>query len=137
MLGGARWTIALALAPLLVAMMWPATAVTVREIAMDAALTLGLSHAVVQLVKRSFLRARPDSAGDDAPDAFSFPSGHACAALAVALAYALHLPSLSPLLIAVALLVGHSRVVLGVHFPGDVLAGQCLAVLTALMVVSR
>jgi undecaprenyl-diphosphatase len=30
-----------------------------------------------------------------------------------------------------ALLVGFSRVRLGVHFPGDVLAGQVLALLTA------
>jgi undecaprenyl-diphosphatase len=34
--------------------------------------------------------------------------------------------------LALGVLVGMSRVRLGVHYPGDVLAGQALAVLTAI-----
>jgi undecaprenyl-diphosphatase len=135
-LGGARVTIALAIAPALLALVLPRHAAACRALARDAALTLLVSHVAVQIVKRSILRARPQSAGTDAPDAFSFPSGHSCAAMAIALAYALHAPIVAPVVIGGALLVGHSRVALGVHFPGDVLAGQCLAVLTALAVVT-
>lgn len=65
------------------------------------------------------------------PDRFSFPSGHACAAMALAIGVASAIPALTvPLLIA-ALLVGFSRVMLGVHYPGDVLMGQAIALLSA------
>lgn len=66
------------------------------------------------------------------PDRFSFPSGHAAAAMSVALGYAAVFPAIAPWFAALAVLVGYSRVALAVHYPGDVLAGQGLAVLTAL-----
>jgi undecaprenyl-diphosphatase len=51
--------------------------------------------------------------------------------MAVAAAYAHAFPQLAPAIVALAVVVGMSRVVLGVHFPGDVLIGQLIAVLTA------
>ena len=96
-----------------------------------------LSHLVVQLVKRTVSRPRPANTLACAtlivePDRFSFPSGHSAAAMAVAFGYALAFPSLSAPLIAIALLVGASRVFLGVHYPGDVLVGQLIAVVTGI-----
>jgi undecaprenyl-diphosphatase len=38
-------------------------------------------------------------------------------------------------LIPIALLIGASRVCLGVHYPGDVLTGQLIAVLTAIPIL--
>ena len=67
----------------------------------------------------------------DAPDRFSFPSGHSAAAMAVAAMYALTFPSLGIWLLPIAVLVGYSRVALGVHYPLDVVAGQAIALLTA------
>jgi undecaprenyl-diphosphatase len=98
--------------------------------------TLVASHLAVQLVKRTVVRARPGECGLPAPvvaepDRFSFPSGHAAASMSVALGYGLTFPVLALPLLVLALLVGFSRVRLGVHFPGDVLAGQVLALLTA------
>jgi len=98
--------------------------------------TLVASHLAVQLVKRTVVRARPGESGLRAPvvvepDRFSFPSGHAAASMSVALGYGATFPILALPLLVLALLVGFSRVRLGVHFPGDVLAGQLLALLTA------
>ena len=53
----------------------------------------------------------------------SFPSGHATAAMAIAVAALLLHPRIGTPVIAVALLVGYSRIYVGVHYPGDVVAG--------------
>lgn len=122
--GGAVITILSVLVPLLIAP-WP------RATTVPVALGLTLSHLVVQLIKRRVNRERPPVLPHiPAPDRFSFPSGHATAALSVGLGYALAFPALAPWLVGAALLVGWSRVVLGVHYPGDVLVGQMIAVAT-------
>lgn len=128
-LGGATATIVACLVPILVR--GPFADVGARPLAI-----LIVSHLVVQLVKRTVGRVRPSRAVGYAalirePDRFSFPSGHAAAAMAVAAAYAHAFPQLAPAIVALAVVVGLSRVVLGVHFPGDVLIGQLIAILTA------
>jgi undecaprenyl-diphosphatase len=107
-----------------------------------ALVTLVVSHLIVQLVKRTIGRPRPSRALDcrtlvEEPDQFSFPSGHSAAAMAVAFVYAISFPPLAIALIPLAVLVGVSRVCLGVHYPGDVLIGQVIAVLTAIPVLLR
>lgn len=130
-LGGATSAITAVLLPLLVAHG------ALRDAAVDGATALLLSHLAVQLIKRRILRERPVPARHGrslvgVPDRFSFPSGHACAAMSVAFAYGMAFPVFAVPLIVMAVVVGMSRVRLGVHYPGDVLAGQALAVVTVL-----
>jgi undecaprenyl-diphosphatase len=57
------------------------------------------------------------------PDRFSFPSGHTITAFAVAGTLALFYPALLPVLLFCAVSIALSRVLLGMHFMSDVLAG--------------
>jgi undecaprenyl-diphosphatase len=125
--GGAVVTLFASLAPL-----WLDG--SVRDGARRSTILLVLSHLLVQLIKRTVSRPRPVANERQflrAPDRFSFPSGHAAAALSVAVGYASVSPQLAAPLLGLAAVVGASRVVLGVHFPADVLAGQLIALITA------
>ncbi len=128
--GSAVVTIGSVLMPLLFAA-WPHAA------SWRAGVALAASHLAVQAIKRVVSRERPVLVPLIAcPDRFSFPSGHATASLSVALTYALIFPAMAAPLVGFGLLVGWSRVALGVHYPGDVVAGQAIAIVTALAVWS-
>ena len=60
------------------------------------------------------------------PDQFSFPSGHSITAFAVATPLSLVYPSLALGLIFCALSIAVSRILLGMHFLSDVVAGCIL-----------
>jgi undecaprenyl-diphosphatase len=60
------------------------------------------------------------------PDQFSFPSGHTITAFAVAIALGEFYPVVMALLLFCALAIGASRILLGMHFLSDVVAGAIL-----------
>ncbi len=60
------------------------------------------------------------------PDQYSFPSGHTITAFAVSMSLSVFYPGLAPGLLFCALSVAASRVILGMHFLTDVLAGAAI-----------
>jgi undecaprenyl-diphosphatase len=70
-------------------------------------------------------------AGADPLDAYSFPSGHTLHAVAFSIVAIAYYPMLAWLLIPFSVLIAISRVVLGLHYPSDVLAGVGLGALIA------
>lgn len=69
-----------------------------------------------------------------ASDKFSFPSGHTSAATLFAAIVSSHLPVLGGILFLWAAGVGLSRIILGVHYPSDILAGAILGLSIALLI---
>lgn len=96
-----------------------------------------LSHLLVQALKRTVLRPRPTTslphvtALADIPDHFSMPSGHACAAMSLAVAALWTQPWVGGPALGLAAVVGASRVYLRVHYPTDVVVGQILGAVAA------
>lgn len=103
---------------------------------LESLVVLIVSHALVQFIKRVATRPRPRlpvgvRSIAQTPDRFSFPSGHATAALAVALPLVGAVPpGVTALILGVAAAIGVSRCYLGIHYPGDVVSGWALATLT-------
>jgi len=93
----------------------------------------GLAAALLyRQLKRWTRRPRPFRAHHEivahvAPlDEFSFPSGHTLHAISFTVIALAYFPLLAPLLVPFTLLVGASRVVLGLHYPSDVLAATVI-----------
>ncbi len=83
-------------------------------------------------IKNSLKRKRPADYFPDfrsiiqASDQFSFPSGHSSAAFLLATTLCLVYGEIFAVMPAWASAVAISRVILGVHFPGDILAGSVM-----------
>ena len=96
------------------------------------ALTGVLGVVLYSRLKRLFVRERPfitHTAIDQAAaplDRYSFPSGHTLHAVSFAWQASAHFPELAWVLVPLAALIGASRVVLGLHYPSDVLAGAAI-----------
>ena len=105
---------------------------------------VAVSGLVAQVVKHVIGRGRPRLLQADGPFHFepfsaadalaSFPSGHTTSAFAAAVALGFMRPDWRGRLLGAALLIGVSRVLVGAHYPSDVVGGAALggAVSTAL-----
>jgi undecaprenyl-diphosphatase len=63
------------------------------------------------------------------PDRYSFPSGHSITSFAIALSVGMFYSDLQIVLLVVATLIASSRMILGMHFLSDVLAGSAIGIL--------
>jgi undecaprenyl-diphosphatase len=66
------------------------------------------------------------------PDQFSFPSGHTITAFAVAVTFSVFYPDLTAALLFCAVSIAASRILLGMHFLSDVLAGVAIGTVLGL-----
>lgn len=90
-----------------------------------------IGHLLYRQLKNGTARVRPFEVGGFDPtvpalDKYSFPSGHTLHALSFALVVCAHYAFLGWLLLPFAALVALSRVILGLHYPTDVIAGAAL-----------
>jgi undecaprenyl-diphosphatase len=125
--------------------LWAVLGIAVAALASDGlmllarlAIAFSLELSGYVLLKKSTSRPRPFVTLPEVvrlvvpPDEFSFPSGHTAAAFLMLTALA----GVSALFIVplglLAVLIGMSRVYLGVHYPSDVAAGALLGTMSAL-----
>ncbi len=107
---------------------------------LKALLALGSSHLLVHVLKKKFNRERPYLKHDEVNVTknplkdFSFPSGHTTAITTLTVIIALTYPILSIILFPIALLVGISRIYLGLHYPTDVIIGGIIGSVFALLI---
>jgi undecaprenyl-diphosphatase len=100
--------------------------------------SLAVASATANIIGKGLAsRSRPDAEVPaarrlpHAPWTSSFPSGHAASAAAFAAGATMELPGLAAVACPLALAVAASRVVTGVHYPSDVLAGLAIGTAAA------
>lgn len=130
-LGGATATIGISL------LLWGLASQPLKLPALQALVALAVSHLPVAAAKRLYPRVRPylalpgtNTFRNPLKD-HSFPSGHTTAIFASVVPYIAAFPPLAFLLLPAAVIVGFSRIYLGLHYPTDVAAGAVIGTAVA------
>ncbi|MDY0236512.1 MAG: phosphatase PAP2 family protein [Gudongella sp.] len=112
----------------------------IKMIGLEAIFALSFGQIFVQSLKRLMSRERPykiikqlHTFGIELRD-YSFPSGHTTASFSLATTLAVNLPKLAVIVLLLALVIGMSRIYLGVHYPTDVVAGIILGIFASLTI---
>jgi len=127
---GLAWYVLLAALPL---SFGPSAAWASAHLGLTALFNVWLyRHLKLRFVReRPFAANRGVSAMTTPLDRYSFPSGHTLHATAFSTMVAAYFPELLWIVLPFAASVALSRVILGLHYPSDVLAGALIGALTA------
>jgi undecaprenyl-diphosphatase len=111
-----------------------------RRAVVAAGLSAGLGLAVAAVISRLVDRPRPFVAHPGSVHLFAqhaadpgFPSDHATAAFAIAVALLLRSRRWGAVALAAAIVLAATRVAMGIHYPTDVLAGAAVGSLAAIV----
>jgi undecaprenyl-diphosphatase len=124
---------------LLPLMLWSMQVSGYRDFALLVAVSVVIERALYFTLKNSLKRRRPQEAVPGfrslitASDKFSFPSGHSSGAFLLATAVVVVYGGPAVVICLWAVSVALSRVILGVHFPGDTAAGALMGSGVALL----
>lgn len=119
---GAAWCFLLLLLPVAYGEAGIATSIAMMKVG-------GVNFALYKIIKKCSARNRPCAVsaeiniGTPPLDQYSFPSGHTMHAVAFSIVVLAHHPEFALLLIPFSGLIAVSRVILGLHFLTDVVAG--------------
>ena len=132
----ATWSVPVFAAATVLLWIWP----RLRLACASALAAAGIGLLVNQLIGRIWFRERPYAAHPGAVTVLahrsrdpSFPSDHATAAFAIAFAVLVFSRPLGAAFLAAAAAIGVSRVLVGLHYPGDVAAGAAIGLASALV----
>lgn len=110
-----------------------------RILGIEMLASLSFSQVFVQILKRTLTRERPYNilenikTFDIVLKDYSFPSGHTTASFSMATILTYYLPQFMIVFIALAFLVGISRIYLAVHYPSDVIVGIILGITSSMI----
>lgn len=103
-----------------------------RQAGIYTLLAIGMAGILQDLLKEWFARPRPvinlERLLIQMPSSYSFPSGHTLISFSAAATIFSFMPRIGLITLVMALLVGISRVYLGVHFISDVLFGALIGI---------
>ncbi|WOC26682.1 phosphatase PAP2 family protein [Pseudoalteromonas sp. N1230-9] len=125
---------------LFIALWWFTEQLHFQQLAQCLLLGFAIERPIYFLAKKRIARVRPcdclvKSAYLIPSDQFSLPSGHSAGAFVVATILAIYFPELSFVCFMWASGVAISRVVIGVHYPADVLIGAAMGSCCAMLAV--